>query len=1458
VSAPETAPAEGVAAQEEPFPLRLRVQLGNGVTRDLTVTAAPTATVAELADALAAELGTPISTRPAYVHASGRLLRRETTIGSAGLVHGDRLSFEEEAEPDLEPGAPGHELVVVGGCLAGRRFPLASGLVALGRDRQSDLALEADATLSARHLSIQNAGDTIDVTDLGSRNGTAVNGIALAANETRRLDDGDVVSAGRTQFVVRRFSPTRPNSSENARRGTIEFNRPPRVNKPWQPPTFELDAAPDDPQRARLPIVASLLPLVFAFVLWQVTGSRNMIFFALLTPLLAVSSFLEDRKGGKRNFRNRAQQYRERLHAIKGELDVAQEDERLRRNGSAPYLSDLLERVSRHQRDLWDRRPADPDFLRFRLGAAAQPSEIKVVVAERGSEKLRAEAAELRDWYATLPLAPALAPLSELGVLGIVGSNERIEGVARNLVTQVAALHSPANITLAAALPTEIAENWDWLKWLPHTQSASSPLDQKIGVGRLPAREVIEAVSALLDERRTQVVSQLNPVAFRDRAVILLVDERSARDRATIVPLLVEGPALGIYTIWLGSEPQLLPGECGGVFEVFGDVVKASFTNTASGETIDDLTADELALELATQFALDLAPLRDVSAGGAAGRVPERVALRELLNVEDFGAVIVADMWQRSGELAAPIGATAEGMFKVDLRADGPHGLIAGTTGAGKSELLQTLVASLALHIPPQRLNFILVDYKGGAAFSECVELPHTVGFVTDLDEHLTQRALVSLEAELRTRERILGAANAKDLMKMEQIAAAEAPPSLLIVIDEFATLAKEVPEFVQGVVGVAQRGRSLGVHLLLATQRPGGVVSENIRANTNLRIALRVNDAAESSDVIGVNDAARISRTRPGRAFARIGHSDLVEFQTAYVGGTRHVLQSNAPIVLEPFELVATRSQAAALSVVAETDLRQMVRAARDAAREMDTPPLRLPWLPELPAVLPLEELDTDGRPSSVAVVGLRDQPNEQVQRPHEIDLDAEGSLLVYGASASGKTTLLRTLALSLARRNKSADLHIYGLDFATRGLKLLEPLPHCGDVVLDDDEERVTRLFMMLRHAVEARKELLGQHRAADFREYNALGVGSLPRILVLLDGYAGFRSTFEDVNLGELIELLPRLISDGRALGVHFMISADRRGAIPNAISSVIPSRIALRMANADEYVALGLDMNKVRGARLPAGRGFVGDGIEFQTAILGRETSGERQAAAIQAFAATVASEERAPAVEPLPTSVARTDLLEQVQPLRPILGLRDSDLRPLAVDLTERHFLVAGPYRSGRTTALGTLAFALRASDPELELHLLAPRRSALNELAIWTSSARGSEGSDELAAQLATVVEARSIDDPDLAPIFIIIDDGEELAETSGGRALELIVRKGRDVNIRVVASAERQAAQRSFSGWLREIRKEQHGLALNPDADIDGDLFGVRLPRRTNMIFPPGRGYLVSRNGIELVQVAH
>jgi S-DNA-T family DNA segregation ATPase FtsK/SpoIIIE len=533
-----------------------------------------------------------------------------------------------------------------------------------------------------------------------------------------------------------------------------------------------------------------------------------------------------------------------------------------------------------------------------------------------------------------------------------------------------------------------------------------------------------------------------------------------------------------------------------------------------------------------------------------------------------------------------------------------------------------------------------------------------------------------------------------------------------------------------------------------------------------------------------------------------------------------------------------------------------RLVQVINQVNAKLDLPPSPRPWLPTLPEVLPLA--DVRPSPPGLARIGLLDEPAAQRQVAVDFGLE-DGSLLVYGTSGSGKTTLLRTLAVSMALSMPPSDLHIYGLDFATRGLRSLDALPHCGGVVSGDELERAVRLLGMLRADVERRKGLLASTGAATLSEYlEGRPAERLPYLLVLLDGYPGFISLFENIEMGAHIDTLRMLVAEARSVGIAFVISADRQAGYLAALGASILRRVILRMATDDEYAFLGLPRAAYVGAHLPPGRGFTEKGLEMQCPIVGSEPAGSAQAAAT----ARLGAEQRerygpvdVPQVRLLPSEVRRASLPVSRSGLEAVVGIEDKSLQPVRVELDEGHFLIAGPRRSGRTTALATFARSLSAAPGARPLHLLSPRRqTALAALDIWASVALGAEGCADAAVRLATDARGR----PDeTGGAVLVIDDGEELADGTIPD-LDWIAQRGREVGLRLLVAVETQAAQRAFAAWLLQVQRERQGILLDPDPALDGTLLGgVQLPRRSGGRWPAGRGYLVRRGMVELVQIA-
>jgi S-DNA-T family DNA segregation ATPase FtsK/SpoIIIE len=1434
----------GVAGER--LELRISVSSTDG-DRDLVVRATASDRVSALVEALTAEAGDPGEQR-LWCERRGELLDGEQELGAAGIRWGDRLMLGAGVgEPTHVGGSACVELVISGGPCAGERFELGDGTYWLGRDPDADI-LVADPSISRHHLDLQVGKSGVSAADAGSSNGTALSGRALHPGSFTSLHESDELELGRTLL---RFRPlgAAPAHGVVQRDGHLDFNRPPRVNPPVAPFERDLPAPPSRARKGRLPLAASLVPLGAGLLLFLLLKSPVMLAVAGLSPIMAVSTFISDRRGGRKSFARESAVFRAGLDKALAELAQALRDEAIRRRAESPDAPALTARLSDMAAALWERRPADSDFLCLRLGVADLPSESKITIQDGGDPEIRADADARLAANNTVPSVPMALDFRRAGLVGLAGERSTATGLARWMVLQAAILHSPGELVVMAAVTPETFQEWSWLKWLPHLRSDRVGLQSAaIAVGRTEAENLLVEIRDLARQRRGQARGQ-RVSSVRPPQLVLLIDEDTGVDRALVSSALTDVADLGIAALWLGRDARNLPGQTGAIIEIDTGRAVLSLTDVASGQTTAEVSAEAVALKLAERTARLLAPVRDISELARAGDIPKRVGLLDLLCLLPPTAEDLERRWTDwHGDLRATVGVGTDGVLSVDLRSEGPHALIAGTTGAGKSELLRTLVAATAAAIPPNRLSFLLVDYKGGAAFAPCAALPHVVDIVSDLDEHLAERALVSLNAELKRRERILAEQGAKDLLELTRRNVDAAPPLLVIAVDEFAKLREEVPQFVDGVVDIAQRGRSLGVHMVLAAQTLRNAFTPAIRANTNLRVALRVSEESESEDMISSPLAARIpsGESSRGRAYVRTGHGELREFQAAYISGLSDISE-HSELQISPYDLNALSAfdgpSGSSSDSDTDSDLVALGEAARQAQAQMGLPVPAPPWLPMLPAVLDLDRLHAGEVPSGGVAIGLVDLPQLQRQDPLVLNLKGSGHVAVFGAGNSGKTTLLTSTALALARSNSPEDLSIYCLDAASGGLAPLDALPHCGGVVMVDEEERVQRLLRLLLRRVGQRGARAGTQTARDS--------GPMTTVL-LLDDFGSFAQQYDRPGTGSPYEQLQQILSAGRAAGVHVVLTASRRGALPAALATHFGQRLVLRMPTEEDMLSLGLDSKTVRGARLPVGSGFTQESKEFHVAV---PVAGDTVAPLEQAVNAI---HHRGPSpvtqIEVLPAEVPRAsfdpgDGLDAVP-----LGISDEHLGPARVDLSELHFLVVGPYRSGRSTALATLAHGVWQADPAAALHLLAPRRSPLSELDFWSSTATNADACAELAGSLLERLEAGELG---TTPSVLFIDDGGELADAMSVTRLERLIRVARDSPLRVVASIEAGSARGIGIAWIRELRREGHGLLLQPDLAADGDLLAARLPRRIHVPLTPGRGFLVVRGAAELIHVA-
>lgn len=1396
-------------------------------------------------------------------HGVTRPLDPNLPISDAAIGSGDLVSIEESTAA----GGSNTSLKIVAGPDAGRRVPLKIGLNGVGRDESCDVVLR-DPMISKRHAKIV-VGGSVEIIDDNSANGIVSSGETI---QRLILADGDIFTLGDTVLTVEGIQ-ARAAAPETAS-STVAFNRSPRIDVYFVGEELEAPEPPEPARAQRIPFIPALAPLVMGGVMYLITGSAYSVIFMMLSPVMLLGNYFENRRVTKRAYKQDVEMFEQSLAALVAKLRVLQDEERAVRRQEHPSASEVVEAVRDLSPLMWTRRPEHASFLALRLGLGTQPS--RTTVKMPSVRKSPIEFVEQLDQtvlpFATVDNVPVVCDLATGGALGISGPGEVRNGVAASIIAQLVGLHSPAELAIVAIASVHTSQTWEWIKWLPHVESEYSPIKGSA------LANTAGLVGSLVGELSDLIGQRSEDDGASFPKVVVLVEDDGPFVRSSLVQLAEAGAAHGIYVVWLGESTPALPAVC----RTFLELEPSSF-GAATGKVIEMERVQPVVIETLDRTGVDwfgrrLAPIYDASSAvDSESNVPGSVAF-----VSEAGLDLVSDpsfiidRWTESNSLRTPdgpkktlkrdntlralVGRTSTDALYLDLRTQGPHALVGGTTGAGKSEFLQTWVMAMAAAHSPQRVNFLFVDYKGGAAFADCIALPHSVGLVTDLSPHLVQRALLSLNAELRHREHILNEKKAKDLLELERRQDPETPPSLVIVVDEFAALVQEVPEFVDGVVNVAQRGRSLGLHLILATQRPAGVIKGNLRANTNLRVALRMADADDSTDVIGNAQAAGFDPGLPGRGVAKTGPGRLSLFQTGYVGGITTGVGPAAKISIRDLEFgdgnewdpPASRQRDEVDTDGIPSDIARIVTTVRAANEQLGLEAPRRPWLPELSELYDLAGLPTR-RVDSELVFGVLDQPESQSQGTVAFHPDIDGSMVVYGTGGAGKSTALRSIAVAAGLSARGGPCQVFGVDFGSRGLSMLDVLPHVGSIIVGDDVERVARLFRQLRQTLDQRAERYSSINAGTIEEYRRLAKApDEPRILLLLDGYPAFRSAFEVGQNGWLIDTLQSLAGDGRPLGIHVVLTADRPGSVQASLASSIQKRLVMRLASDSDASAVEGVPRGGFGENSPPGRAFL-DGQEVQVAVFGGSAEPTGQARALEKLAGSMvrAGAKAAPPIAVLPELVSLADLPAVADDL-PAFAISDETLEPIGFDPGST-FLIAGPPGSGRSTALLTAATAIRRKNPATELVYFGHARSPLAGALLWSRSALGPEKVALLANELTEELRSADVDVP---AITLVIDSVGEFLSTDADMPLQNLIKACRSVGVFVMA----EGATSDVSGsWplLQGIKASRHGLVLQPDQP-DGDvLFKTAFPRVRRADFPPGRGLYVRQGRAVRVQVA-
>ena len=1016
-----------------------------------------------------------------------------------------------------------------------------------------------------------------------------------------------------------------------------DYHRSPRIIKRAPKDKITVENPPAPVQKNNQGLLKTILPpLVMVGVSIVMALIRANALFMLMslattsvTVVMAVIEFFKNKKQYKHDVKARKEKYTEYFEDKEKQIYQVQKNQRENAFYHYPSPNKIFKMVGRYDSRIYEKKADDFDFLTYRLGLGTVESSAPINNSGSSSidldDPLMAESYNLVNHKQMLGDMPITTDLMHQPV-GYVGPKELVIEQLQWMLCQLATFQSYHDVRFIAVFNEDDFDKWSWLRWLkqfnlPELKMNGFVFDAK-------SRDTImNYLNQVLKDRQNELnqtsENEQKKMEFAPRYVLIVEDEQLILDHAIMEILGAEPEKLGLSLVYVKDVMSSLPENIKTVIDIrdrhTGELVMEQGKLLQKQFKLDHLNNENK--ELMPRQLASLNHLETLKSS-----VPEKLTFMQMYGVKTVEDLNITQRWNEHSPyktLAVPLGVSGPDEI-VDLnlheRAHGPHGLIAGTTGSGKSELIQSYILSLAVNFHPYDVAFLLIDYKGGGMANLFKDLPHLVGTITNLDKAQSMRALESINAELKKRQRLFAKYNVNHInayQKLFKEGKAEEPmPHLFMISDEFAELKSEQPDFMDELISTARIGRSLGVHLILATQKPAGVVNDQIWSNSNFKISLKVSDKSDSMEVLKTPDAASI--TLPGRAYLEVGNNEMYElFQSAYSGADYRPDEddSNQSFLIKKINKMGQQQVISQdLSGLDETghvekvptQLEAVVNKVHDLFEESGAKPLAQPWLPPLRKWISITELDKRdfheewNKPKEPlkAVIGQVDIPSEQAQRPVSVDLTEDGNLAVFASAGNGKSTFLQTLVMQLARTHTPEELNIYLLDFGTNGLQPLRDLPQVADIMTVDEEEKITKFISRIHELIKERKRLFSKEAVANVSMYEQKTGNSIPEILIVIDNYEGFAETRYSE---KLLNTLIQIARDGISIGIHLVLSTGELRSLQTQLRNNVKLKIALKQ-NTDNDVLEIVGRTKLTIDNNP-GRGLIklDEPRVFQTAL-----------------------------------------------------------------------------------------------------------------------------------------------------------------------------------------------------------------------------------------------------------------
>lgn len=1173
---------------------------------------------------------------------------------------------------------------------------LSDTTISIGKAENNEIIINNEF-VSSLHAKITFEHGQMKISDRHSTNGVYIDGERVVGEQC--LHPGDVIYIMGVKIVVGNcfIAMNNPDNTVSIRTDNLMemqtpeilpyempdeqkekiYYRSPRFRREIESLELTIDAPPMQTEQGDTPLLLTLAPSLamggasFATGIITMTNTvRNggNISSAIPTLIMSISMLcgmivfpfimkIREKKSKKEKEQIRRVKYLKYIDNIRAEIykTASRQKEILTENYS--HILGKITEPGFYDSMLWSRVYGQKDFLMIRIGIGNVPVYAELKFPDQrfsiDDDVLRTELNAFSEEKKIMEGVPIAFSLVENRVTGIIGNSHAVEGMLNNILLQIAALHSYDEVKIVFLCEEKDLPKYNYIRWMQHCWNNEND-KRYLATNPEEVRELSAYFSKVILERKEENKKSSFP------HYVVISTSKTLSDRCALVAdLLVDESIPGFSYLAVYDEIKNLPKECSVVVQLYDKQGEIFRKKSISGEKIV-FVQDQVSKEDAEKHIMDIAEYKlDLQSGRYT--LPGMVTFLEMFKAGKIEHLNVATRWHENNPvttLQTPVGMdTSGGTFYLDLheKAHGPHGLIAGMTGSGKSEFIITYILSLAVNYHPDEVAFILIDYKGGGltgAFeNDNYRLPHLAGTITNLDGASITRSLLSIQSELRRRQVVFNEARrianegTMDIYKYQKLyrngVVKEAVPHLFIISDEFAELKTQQPEFMTQLISAARIGRSLGVHLILATQKPSGVVNEQIWANAKFKVCLKVQDRADSMEMLKRPDAAELVET--GRFYLQVGYNELFELgQSAWCGAPYVPTDQIEQKIDERVQLIDHQGNVIEESKPHETvenisdNKKQIVEIMKyiSAIAKEEHASARAMWLPEIPAVITVEKTKEKYKCTAKEsyifnpVIGELDDPFNQSQRPLTVPLTEVGNAVCYGAVGSGKSNFLTTLLYSLYLDHDCESLHTYILDFGSENLRMFSEAPQTGDFIISGEDEKITNLLQYLRQEMESRKKLFMDY-GGDYIAYNRSCEKKIPGIVVVISNYSGFCEQYEEMD-----EQICAITRECSKYGIYFVITCTSMIGIRHKLLQNFTQSFVLQLNDKTDYISILGSTGGVYPSKI-FGRGIVKDNetYVFQTAYATEKTnhiteyvrdfckklkekSGQEKAAAIQ--------------------------------------------------------------------------------------------------------------------------------------------------------------------------------------------------------------------------------------------------